>query len=132
MIFDYELMFTDKNTAFTSKKTGVLGRSLDLAGPGAGKGFRSYIGFAFHDDVTSGGPVSFELETADNESFTDSVKIPLSMPELKVEDMTAGSVASAPLPVMGMQRYVRLNLNATANVTLTGLECGFLLDTTQR
>lgn len=130
MIFDYELMFTDKNIAFTPATSGVVGRIVDVAGAGQGKGFRSWIGFAFKQAVT-GGPLKFTLETADNEEFANSKEIPLSMPALSASDMYAGAVYSAPLPAVGMERYCRLKIAATSAVTLTGLESGFVLDATQ-
>ncbi len=130
MIFDYELMFTDENIAFSPVTNGVVGRVLDLAGKGQGKGFKSWIAFAFSEDV-SGGAVKFSIETADNEEFSGSKEIPLSLPELSAEDMTAGAIFSAPLPVVGMERYCRLKAEASSAVTFTGLKIGFVLDATQ-
>lgn len=130
MIFDHELMFTDENIAFSPVTSGVVGRTLELAGKGQGKGFKSWIAFAFSEDV-SGGGVNFSIETADNEDFTNSNEIPLSLPELSASDMYAGAIYSAPLPVVGMGRYCRLKVNATSATTFTGLKSGFVLDATQ-
>lgn len=130
MIFDYELMFTDEQTAFTSMTNGVIGRIIDLAGKGQGKGFKSWIAFAFTKAVT-GGPLSFKLETADNNGFSNSKEIPLSLAPLNASDMYAGAVYSVPLPVEGLERYCRLKISATSAVTLTGMNCGFVLDAPQ-
>ena len=130
MIFDYELMFTDENTAFAPVSNGVIGRVLDLAGGGHGKGFKLWLAFAFTEAVT-GSSLSFSIETADNEDFTGGNTIPLSLPPLSADDMTAGSVYSAPLPAVGMKRYCRLKANAASAVTLTGLKSGFVLDAPQ-
>ena len=130
MIFDYELMFTDSQTAFTSMTSGVIGRIVDLAGKGQGKGLKSWIAFSFTKSVT-GGPLSFTLETADNSGFSGSKEIPLSLPKLAASDMVAGSVYSVPLPAVGLERYCRLKISATSAVTLTGLDSGFVLDAPQ-
>lgn len=132
MIFDYLMMFTDEQTTFSSQSSGVVGRVLDFAGAGQGKGKSARIAFAFKEAITSGGPVSFILETADNDSFTNSVEIPLSMPPLKTSDMVAGATFGAPLPVVGMERYCRLKINATSAVTLTGMLSGFVFDSNEK
>ena len=90
------------------------------------------MAFAFKQSVSAGAGVSFTLETADNENFTSSKKIPLSIPPLSKNDMTEGAIFSAPLPVIGMERYCRLNVSATTAVNLTGLLSGIVLDADEK
>ncbi len=130
MIFDYELMFTNENTAHAPVTNGVVGRVLDLAGKGQGKGFKIWLALAFTEAVT-GSSLKFSVETADNVNFTNGKTIPLSLPPLGTDDMTVGSVYSAPLPAVGMERYCRLKATAASAVTLTGLKSGFVLDAPQ-
>ena len=132
MVFDYELMFTDEKTGVTSTADGVIGRTLDLVGAGQGKGFRIYVGLAFKEDITAGDGVTFSVETADNEEFSDSETIALSIPKLTQEGMKEGSIYGAPLPLHGLERYLRLKVKADSAVTLSGMLSGLVFDVALR
>ena len=136
MIFDYELMFLDdKNNTQKNVTSGVLGETLDLSGDGQGKGFRSWIAIAFNSNTTATADpdIQFAIETSEDTKFKDSTTIPLPLPTpLKKADLTAGTVLSCPLPVIGLKRYVRLKLGADSAITCMGVKAGFVLDAPQK
>jgi len=136
MIFDKELMFVENDgTNRTNIETGTLGRVIDLGAPGQGKGRRGSVAIAFTKDTTATGDpaISFSLETCAEEDYTGSVEIPLSLPTpLKKADMAEGVVLVAPIPVMGLQRYVRLKLTTESPIACTGVEAGFVIDAPER
>ena len=132
MISDYDLMFVDdKQGAQKNVSSGVIGSYIDLSGPGQGKGFPGLIVIAFSSDTTATADpdIQFVLETADNDKFRNSVTIPLSLPiPLKKADLTADVVLSSPLPLHGLQRYVRLRIGVDSPVTCIGIKAGFVFD----
>lgn len=132
MIFDYELMFLDdKEHKMKSQTSGVKGDIIDLSGAGQGKGFPAEIAIVFTEDTTATADpdIQFAIETADNEKFTGSKTIPLSFATpLKKANMTAGSVLVSPLPVMELERYVRLKLGTDSAINLLGIKAGLVLD----
>ncbi len=132
MIFDYDLMFIDdKDGTQKNVSTGVIGDTLDLVGAGQGKGYRSYIAIMFTSNTTATADpeIQFALETADNSNFTNSKKYPLAAPTpLKKADLKAGTVLSFPLPLIGLQRYLRLRLGCDSPITCMGIRAGLVLD----
>mgnify|MGYP007101853009 CR=1 FL=1 len=132
MIFDYDLMFVDDNKgAQKNVSSGVVGSYIDLSGTGQGKGFPGLITIAFSSDTTATADpdIQFVLETADNDKFRNSVTMPLLFPmPLKKADLTAGVVLASPLPLHGLQRYVRLRIGVDSPVTCIGIKAGFVLD----
>ena len=135
MVFDYELMFIDdKGSTQKNVSSGVLGSYVDLSGEGQGKGFPMLIAIAFTTDTTATADpeIQFALETADNVKFTKSTTIPLMFPlPLKKAELTAGTVISCPLPLMGLKRYVRLKLGADSAITCMGIKAGIVFDAPQ-
>ena len=136
MIFDKELMFVeDDGHNLMNVETGTLGDTVDLGAAGQGKGRKSSVAIAFGRDTTATGDpaISFSLETSETEDFTESAEIPLSLPTpLKKADMAQGRVLVAPVPVMGLNRYVRLRLTTESPIACTGMEAGFVLDAPER
>lgn len=132
MIFDKELMFVeDDGTERTNVTTGALGRALDLGVAGWGKGRRGFVALTFHKDTTATGDpeIKLSLHTSADESFTEPVIIPLSLPmPLKKEQMAEGMSLAAPLPVMGLERYVKLHIETDGPLACTGMEAGLVLD----
>lgn len=111
--------------------SGVLGEAVDLGAPRQGPGRAAYVALLFTKETTATGDpeISFTLETAKTEDFDEIVKIPLSVPSpLKKEDCCVNACISAPVPVMGLERYVRLKLDVTGTIACAGLEAGFALD----
>lgn len=132
MIFDYDLMFLDdKNGPLKSVSSGILGDSIDLSGAGQGKGYRGLIAIAFTADTTATGDpeIQFALETADNANFQNSITIPFpfKMPYKKA-DLKKGTVLTSTLPLMGLQRYVRLRIGTDSIITCISIRAGFVLD----
>ena len=136
MIFDKELMFVENDgTNRTNIETGTLGRVVDLGAAGQGRGRKSSVAIAFTKDMTATGnpAISFSLETSAEENFGECVEIPLSLPTpLKKADMGEGAVLVAPVPVIGLDRYVRLKLTTESPIACTGIEAGFVLDAPER
>ena len=132
MIFDKELMFVeDDGTPRNNVTTGSMGRVLDLGVGGWGKGRKGFVALAFRSDTTATGDpeIKLSLHTSAEESFTAPVTIPLSLPTpLKKEMMKEGMSLAAPLPVAGLERYVKLWLETDLPLTCTGLEAGLVLD----
>jgi len=136
MMFDKELMFVeDEGKNLKNVTTGVLGDTVDLGAPNQGRGRKSSVAIAFTTDTTATGDpaISFALETSTDEDFTDSAEIPLSLPTpLKKADMAEGAVLVAPVPVMGLGRYVRLKLTTESAIACTGMKAGFVIDADER
>ena len=132
MIFDYDLMFIDdKDGTQQNVSSGVLGDKIDLSGDGQGKGFPGLIAIAFNSNTTATGDpeIVFSLETSKTCDFAESVTIPLEFPNpLKKEDLIKGKVLAAPLPLMGLLRYVRLKIDSDSPIACMGIKAGFVLD----
>jgi len=136
MIFDKELMFVeDDGTAMHNLETGVLGRVVDLGAKNQGRGREAFVAIVFKTDTTAtGNPnISFALETSGTEDFTTSATIPLNVPTpLSKTEMAEGMHIVSQMPVMGLDRYVRLKLTTDSPIACTGMEAGFVLDVPQR
>lgn len=134
MWFDKELMFIQgkEGESITNLQSGVLGEMIDLGAPNQGAGGRPmFVALLFTKETTATGDpdIVFTLETSETEDFAEIIKIPLSVPSpLKKEDCVEGSCIAAPLPWMGLERYIRLNLDVTGTIACAGLEAGLTPD----
>jgi hypothetical protein len=129
MIFDRELCFIFKG-ALTAFSGGVVGDALDLgANNQTGKGRVSYVAVACEDDMTAtGNPViTLDLEFSDDDLFTTSETVPLSLPPLGKEDFAAGNVVGELAPLRA-KRYVRLKLTTDLALACSTMTAGFVLD----
>ena len=136
MIFDKELMFVeDDGTEMHNLETGVLGRVVDLGAKNQGRGREAFIAIVFKSDTTATGnpDISFSVETSGTPNFAESVEIPLNVPTpLKKTQMAEGMHIVSQMPVMGLERDVRLKLKTESAIACTGMEAGFILDVPQR
>ena len=133
MVFDYDLMFIDdKEGTQTNVSEGTLGTPIDLTVAGQGKGHRSYIAILFTSDTTATADpsITFSIETSKTCDFAELKEIPLALPTLTKADLTEGTVLSAYLPVMGLERFVRLKIGCESPIACMGIRAGYVLDTT--
>lgn len=133
MMFDKELMFIqgEEGEQIQNLTSGVLGEAVDLGAPRQGPGRPAFIALQFTKETTATGDpdITFTLETAATEDFAEIVRIPLAVPSpMKKEDFYEGACICAPLPWMGLERYVRLKLDVAGAIACAGLEAGFALD----
>ena len=131
MIFDYDLMFIDdKNGTQQNVSAGHLGEAIDLRVSGQGKGYPGLVAIAFSSDTTATADpeIKFSLETSETCDFAESTEIALAWPAFKKADLVEGKVLATPLPLIGLQRYVRLNIDCDSPITCMGIRAGFVFD----
>jgi hypothetical protein len=128
MQFDKELTFIDKGK-LESFSGGVLGDALDMGAGGQFKGRQAFVAVCCGDDTTATGEpeIFFSLEFADDATFTQSVKVPLSLPPLGKADMAKGESVIARLPLYS-KRFVRLHLGTDIELVCSNITAGIVLD----
>ncbi|MDR1377766.1 MAG: hypothetical protein LBJ36_01750 [Synergistaceae bacterium] len=129
MIFDQNLKFINKGELMAFNG-GAVGNTLDLGAPNQlGKGRNSYVVVTCGEDMTATGEpkMKLSLEFSENEMFSPSVLVPLSLPPLKKENFAKGKNVIALAPMYSL-RFVRLVLETDIQLACSVITAGFVLD----